>query len=137
MWAEPAAPGVAVLGPKWDELQTWLQSMGFKVVRDHSTYQYGSTCGIVAARVSSLLKDSHDEFMSANTVSAVDWDVIEEANTNVLHRTSRDTSNTLGSQVESLATHYNEDFATFFFTEKSLSSETQDTLNIRSPTTSY
>ena len=71
-------------GGTWDPLVKWLQSLNFEVVRDYGATVIGSSCGIVAARVSSWLKQSKPEansdFMRLDTRGAVSRDVLRHAN---------------------------------------------------------
>lgn len=68
----------------WDPLVKWLQSLNFEVVRDYGAKQIGSSCGIVAAKVSSWLKQSKPEansdFMHLDTRGAVSPEVLRHAN---------------------------------------------------------
>jgi hypothetical protein len=67
-------------GGTWNPFVKWLKSLNFEVVRDHGAEQIGSSCGIVAARTSSWLKESKPEdnsnFMRLDTKKAVSRDVI-------------------------------------------------------------
>ena len=71
-------------GGTWEPLLKWLQSLNFEVVRDYGASQIGSSCGIVAAKVSSWLKESKPEansnFMRLNTREAVSPNVLRHAN---------------------------------------------------------
>ena len=56
--------------------------LGFTVRLDHSAKQIGSSCGIVAARVVTWLRESGDSFMDHDTHDmATIWDHIPPANT--------------------------------------------------------
>jgi len=80
--------------------------MGFTVKRDHNAKQHGSTCGLVAARVTTWLHDSGSDFMTATTTEAVNWPVIEEANT-AIQRALRNTATTTSDEVQRAANYFN------------------------------
>ena len=65
--------------------------MGFTVKRDHNAKQHGSTCGLVAASVTTWLHDFGSDFKTATMTEAVNWPVIEEANT-AIQRALRNTA---------------------------------------------
>ena len=71
-------------GGTWDPFVQWLKSLNFDVVRDHGAAQIGVSCGIVAARISSWLKESEPEdnsnFMLLDTKKAVSRKVLRHAN---------------------------------------------------------
>jgi hypothetical protein len=72
---------VAMLKDQWATFSIWLRHLGFTVKLDHSAKQIGSSCGIVAARVATWLRESGDSFMDHDTHSAVLWTHIHPANT--------------------------------------------------------
>jgi len=76
-WTEE---GVPKLNAKWFALRSWLEAIGFVVAMDHGATQMSSSCGRVAARVATWLKQSGEDFMTKDTRSAVDWSVMKEAN---------------------------------------------------------
>jgi hypothetical protein len=71
-------------GGTWEPLLKWLHSLNFEIVRDYGASQIGNSCGIVAAKVSSWLKESKPEansnFMHLNTWNAVSRNVLRHAN---------------------------------------------------------
>jgi hypothetical protein len=79
--------------------------MGFTVKRDHNAKQHGSTCGLVAASVTTWLHDFGSDFMTATTTEAVNWPVIEEANT-AIQRALRNTAITTSDEVQRAANHF-------------------------------
>ena len=80
--------------------------MGFTVKRDHNAKQHGSTCGLVAASVTTWLHDFGSDFMTATTTEAVNWPVIEGANT-AIQRALRNTAITTSDEVQRAANHFN------------------------------
>ena len=76
--------GPTSTGGTWNPFVKWLKSLNFEVVRDHGAEQIGSSCGIVAARISSWLKESKPEnnsnFMRLDTKKAVSREVLRHAN---------------------------------------------------------
>ena len=77
-WVLPT--GQAVLENQWAVFTNWLRVLGFTVNRDHSAQQMGASCGHVAARVATWLRESGDGFMHLPTNTARDWDHIISAN---------------------------------------------------------
>ena len=74
-------PGRAVLNSQWADLHTWLRLLGFHdVFFDHGAQQYGYSCGVVAARVATWLRNAGDNFMTYDTRGAVSFEVLEQAN---------------------------------------------------------
>jgi hypothetical protein len=55
----------AFLNDQWSTLQTYVESLGFRVVRDHDGKQRSCECGIIAARVLAYLKKQEARFMEA------------------------------------------------------------------------
>ena len=72
---------IAELKDQWAKFSTWLRQLGFTVKLDHSAKQIGASCGIVAARVVTWLRESGDSFMDHDTHLATAWDHIYPANT--------------------------------------------------------
>ena len=71
---------ITELKDQWAKFSTWLRQLGFTVKLDHSAKQIGASCGIVAARVVTWLRESGDSFMDHDTHMATIWNHIPQAN---------------------------------------------------------
>jgi len=65
----------------WALERDWLRSLGFETHFDHGAKQVGLSCGVVASRVATWLRDTDADFMELDTTGAVSMDVLGEANT--------------------------------------------------------
>ena len=72
---------IAELKEQWATFSHWLRQLGFTVKLDHSAKQIGASCGIVAARVVTWLRESGESFMDHDTHMATQWNHIHPANT--------------------------------------------------------
>ena len=73
-------PGRAVLNSQWADLHTWLRLLGFDDdLFDHGAQQHGYSCGVVAARVATWLRNAGDNLMTYDTRGAVSFEVLEQA----------------------------------------------------------
>jgi L-arabinose isomerase len=70
------------------------------------TCEANSSGGLVAASVTTWLHDFGSDFMTATTTEAVNWPVIEEANT-AIQRALRNTAITTSDEVQRPANHFN------------------------------
>ena len=56
--------------------------LGFDdVFFDHGARKYGCSCGVVAARLATWLRNAGDNFMTYDTRGAVSFEVLVQANT--------------------------------------------------------
>ena len=85
--------GNPVYADKWEQLRSWVQSLGFTFVLSHGTSQHGLSCGSVAARVMTWLRcgrpgDQNRNFMTIETRPAAALSYVRAANMKLSKRNS-------------------------------------------------